>query len=126
MATPSPLAIGDKVISVSSATLATVLYIPVSGPGRVKDFQVSLGAALATANETWTLAYADPGSTTFTNITGGVVTIAFTGSAAGNVGRAQLTPGITNAVTDGGCIRITPSGGGSGAVPVGFALVIGN
>jgi len=126
MATPLPLAIGDKLVNVIGDALATVIYIPVSGPGRIKDFQVALGAALATANETWTLAYAAPGSTTFTNITGGTVTIAFTGSAAGNVGRAQLTPGITNAVTDGGCIRITPSGGGSGAVPVGFALVIGN
>lgn len=125
MAAPLPLAASDKIVNTIGTTLATVLYLPVSGPGRIKDFQVSLGAALTTANETWTLAYAPPGSTTFTNVTDGTVTIATASSAAGNVGRVTLGPTATAYVTDGGCIRITPSGGGGGAVPVGISIVIG-
>jgi hypothetical protein len=127
MTAPLPLAVGDKVISTSSSSaLATVLYFPVPAPGRIKDFQICLGAALATANETFTLAYAPPGSATFTNVTSGAFTIATAASAAGNVGRVTLAPSTTAYVQDGGCLSITPSGGGSGAVPLGITIVIGN
>jgi hypothetical protein len=85
-----------------------------------------LGAALTTADETFTLAYAPPGSVTYTNITGGAVTIANSGSAAGNVGRATLAPSATAYVTDGGSLRVTPSGGGGGAVPIHVAITIGS
>lgn len=125
MTSPLPLAIGDRIISTIGTTLATVLYLPVPAPGRIKDFQVVLGAALTTADETWTLAYAPPGSTTYTNVANGTVTIATASSAAGNVGRVILNPTSTAQVQDGGSIRITPSGGGGGAVPVGITIVIG-
>lgn len=126
MASPLPLAIGDKVMStVSSSAVGTTLYLPVPAPGRVKDFQVCLGAALTTADETFTLAYAPPGSTTYTNVTGAAVTIPTASSAAGNVGRVTLAPSVTAAIIDGGTFRITPSGGGGGAVPLGISLTIG-
>lgn len=127
MTAPLTLALGDKVISaLSSSAIATVLYLPVPGPGRIKDFQVCLGAALSTADETFTLAYAPPGSTTYTNVTAGAFTIATAASAAGNVGRVTLAPSSTAYVQDGGTLRITPSGGGGGAVPIGVTIVIGN
>ena len=124
MASPIPLQMGDKVISVVNAVLATTIYLPIPTSGRVKDFQVALGAALTTADETWTLAYAPPSSTTYTNITGGAVTIATASSAAGNVGRVAINA-ANGYVTDGGTLRITPSGGGGGAVPLGISIVIG-
>ena len=127
MAAPLPTQMGDKLItSLSSSAVGTTLYIPISTPGKVKDFAISLGAALTTADETFTLAYAPPGSTTYTNITGATFTIANASSAAGNVGRVTLAPSATAYVTDGGTLRITPSGGGGGAVPLGISIVIGN
>lgn len=127
MSGPLPISGTDKVISfVSSQAVATVIYLPVPAPGRIKDFQVVLGAALGTADETFTLAYAPPGSVTYTSITGGALTIATASSAAGNVGRATLAPSTTAYVTDGGSLRITPSGGGSAAVPLGITIVLGN
>lgn len=127
MSLPSPLQAGDKVLTtVSVGAVADVLYLPVPAPGRVKLFQGVLGAALGTANETFTLAYAPPASVTFTNVTGGAFTIATASSAAANVGSAVVGPSSSAYVQDGGSFRITPSGGGSGALPMNFAIVIGN
>lgn len=125
MSLPSPISATDNIISSIYTTLATVLYIPVPCPGRIKLFQVAIGAALGTADETWTLAYAPPASTTFTNVTGAAPLVATASSAAGNVTTAAVAPSTSAYVQDGGCLRITPSGGGSGAVPVAFQIVIG-
>lgn len=126
MATPLPIQDGDFILSaLSSQAVATVLYLPIPGPGRVKDFAITTGTALGTADETFTLAYAPPGSVTYVNITGAAFTIATAASAAGNVGRITLAPSTTAYVTDGGTLRITPSGGGSAAVPLGIAITIG-
>lgn len=125
MSLPSPLQSGDSIISTIYTTLATVLYLPVPRPGRVKRFDVAIGAALTTADETWTLAYAPPASVTYTNVTGGAVTIATAASAAGNSGSAAVAPSTSAYVQDGGTFRITPSGGGGGAVPIAFSLVVG-
>lgn len=127
MALPSPISAGDIALAATStAAVATVFYMPVICPGRIKDFHISHDAALTTADETYTLAYAPPGSATYVNVTGGTVTIATSGAAAGDRGRAQIAPSITAYVTDGGSLRITPSGGGGGAVPVRAIVVIGN
>jgi hypothetical protein len=126
MASPIPLSAGDKILTVvSPTTLATAQYIPVPMPGRIKLFQGVLGAALSTADETFTLAYAPPGSTTYTNVTNGAFTIATASSAAGNVGSTYVAPSTTAYIVDGGSLRITPSGGGGGAVPMTFIIIIG-
>lgn len=126
MTLPSPTQASDMALTyVSSSAVATVLYIPVLKPGRVKDFHVTVGAALTTANETFQLAYAPPGSTTFTNIANGVLTQLTSGSAAGTTVRVQIPPSTDAYVQDGGTLRITPAGGGAGAVPLGVGVVVG-
>lgn len=127
MSAPLPISGTDKVLTVLQAgAVATVVYIPLPMPGRVKLFQGVLGAALGTADEVFTLAYAPPGSVTYTNITQGAFTIATASSAAGNVATAYVGPSASAYVVDGGSLRITPSGGGSAAVPMVFNIVIGS
>lgn len=127
MPLPTTISATDEIYStVSSSAVGTTLYLPVVASGRVKRFSLVLGAALATANQTFTLAYAPPGSTTYTDIAGAAFTVAFSGSAAGNVASVDVNPSTTNGLYSGGSLRITSTGGGSGAVPIGITLVIGN
>lgn len=127
MTLPQPTQAGDMPhMILSAAAVATVLYLPVMRPGRIKDLQVCVGAALGTADETFTFAYAPPGSTTFVNISGGTVLQATSGSAAGTTVRQQVAPSNTSYVQDGGTIRITPSGGGSAGVPLVVGVNIGS
>jgi hypothetical protein len=126
MTLPSPTQIGDMPHSVASAAaIATVLYMPVLKPGRVKDFHVTVGAAVTTANEAFQLAYAPPGSTTFTDVSGCLVTQLTAGSAAGVNVRQQMAPTATAYVQDGGTFRITPAGGGAGGAPLVATVVVG-
>lgn len=127
MTAPIPVSATDKTLTVLQAgAVATVVYIPLPFPGRIKQFQGVLGAALGTADETFTLAYAPPGSVTYTNVTNGAFTIPTAASAAGNVGVAYVGPSTSAYVADQGTLRITPSGGGSAAVPMVFNIVIGS
>lgn len=122
----SPIQVGDLPHTITSAAaLATVLYLPVVRPGRIKDFHVTVGAALTGANQTFQLAYAPPGSSTYVDVTNGIVTQLTAGSAAGVTVRQQLAVTQTANVQDGGSIRVTPAGGGAGAVPLTIAVVIG-
>lgn len=128
MTVPSPVNQADMVHMITSAAaIATVLYMPVLKPGRVKDFHVVVGAALATANEAFQLAYAPPGvgAPTFTDITNATVTQLTASSAAGINVRQQLSSIANNYVQDGGTFRITPSGGGSAGVPLTIAVTVG-
>jgi hypothetical protein len=126
MALPNPISAADVPhVATSTAAVATVFYMPVVCPGRIKDFHISHDAALGTADETYTLAYAPPGSATYTNVTGGTVLIATSGAAAGDRARAAIAPSTSAYVQDGGSLRITPSGGGSAAVPVRAVVMIG-
>lgn len=127
MPLPNPIPASDVPHhATSTAAVATVFYMPVMRPGRIKAFFISHDAALTTADETYTLAYAPPGSSTYVNVTGGTITIATSGAAAGDRGRAQIAPSTTAYVQDGGSLRITPSGGGGGAVPVRATVMIGS
>lgn len=126
MTLPSTCSGSDKIITVTHAVLATTMYVPVPVTGRIKEFSTCLGAALTGADETFTLSYAPPGSTTYTAVTGGAVVIASERSAAGDVDSVTPSIGTTAAVTAGGSIKIVPSGGGGGAVPVISTIRIGN
>lgn len=126
MSLPNPVNQADMLHMITSAAaIATVLYMPVVKPGRVKDLHVVVGAALATADETFTFAYAPPGSTTFVNIVNGTVVQPTSGSAAGANVRQQLAVTPTAYVQDGGTIRVTPSGGGSAGVPLTIGVTVG-
>jgi hypothetical protein len=129
MPLPSPVQDGDMPHTIlSAAAIATVLYMPVLRPGRIKDFHVTVGAALATANQLFTLAYAQPttGTPAFVDVVNGTLTQLTSGSAAGMTVRQQLSVTPTAYVQDGGTLRITPSGGGSAGVPLVVSVVIGN
>ena len=126
MTLPSPVNAGDMPHDGVITSLATPIYIPIKRPGRVKDFQATVGAALTTANETFQLAYAPPGSTTYTNIVSGLVTQLTAGSAAGVNARQQLATSTDAYVQDGGTLRVTAAGGGAGAVPVSIGITIGS
>lgn len=126
MTVPMPVNSGDMPHDGVITTLGTSIYIPIKRPGRVKDFHVTVSAALTTANETFQLAYAPPGSTTYTNIVSGLVTHLTAGSAAGVNVRQQLTPSADAYVQDGGTLRVASAGGGAGAVPVSVGITIGS
>lgn len=127
MPLPNPISVGDVPHQIlSSAAIATTLYMPVIRPGRVKDFFITTAAAVATANQTFTLAYAEPGSSTFTNVTNGVIVHPTSGAAAGRTIRQQVTPGDTTYVADGGTFRISSAGGGSAGVPLIACVVVGS
>lgn len=125
MGLPSPINAADVILSGISTTVGTTIYFPVPCPGRIKDFAVVLGSALTTADETFTVSYAPPGSHTYTAVTGCAVTIPTASSAAGDTARAQLAPSTSAYVTDGGTIKIVPSGGGGAGTAVGYYLSIG-
>jgi|Laugrefa1bdmlbdn_1035148.scaffolds.fasta_scaffold71525_1 hypothetical protein len=121
----NPISFGDLVTTaLSSSAIGTVLYFPVLRPGRVKDFHVTLGTALATANRTFQLAYAQPGSTTFVDITDALIT--HVPAAAGTTLRQQLGASTVAYVQDGGTIRLTPAGTGTGAIPLGIGFTVGS
>lgn len=122
MPAPIPAQAGADVLSTIMTTAANgVDYIAVPRPGTLLAVQYVNGAATATATLTLTLAYADPGSTTFNNITSGVVTIA-SGVAAGTVTTNTVSP---TSIQDGGCIRITRSGGATGGANFNVQCLIG-
>lgn len=116
----------DKVLTYTQAVIDTTYYLPVPVTGRIKEFSGVLGAALTGADETYTLSYAPPGSVTYTAVTSGAFTFANSGSAAGNVASASIGPSTTAYVTKGGSLKVVPTGGGGGAVPIGMAIRIGN
>jgi hypothetical protein len=129
MPLPIPVQDGDMPHTIySAAAIATVLYLPVMRPGRVKDFHVTVNAALGTANQTFQLAYAQPttGTPSFVDVTGALVTQLTSGSAAGMNVRTQVGVSTSAYVQDGGTFRITPAGGGSAGTPVVATVVVGN
>ena len=115
MTLPSPVSAADNVMNVSLAniTAATVAYIPLTRPGRVKKIAVVPTAVTATGSATFQLAYAPPGSSTFTNIANGLVTVP-SGTAAGLTTVVDLPPSTDSYVVDGGCLRVTVGGTATG------------
>lgn len=124
MPLPRPIQASGDIINVSlpNATAATVMYIPLGRPGRLTRMLVTPTAATATGNATFQLAYAPPGSTTFTDITNALVTVA-SGALAGSVANADIGPSTTAFVQDGGCLRITVGGTATGGGTPQVAIV---
>lgn len=110
----TPISVGDIVLQfpIANVTSGTTYHVPIPAPGRVKDMAVTVNAATTTGAATFTLAYAPPGTTTFTNITNAVVTLN-SGTAAGGVGRVAI-PSLTGGIQDGGTLRITVGGTATG------------
>lgn len=125
MPLPSPTAVGDRVYTTTLANLtaATVQYIPVLNVGRVKRLAVTPTVVTATGAGTVQLAYAPPGSSTFTNIVSGLVSVP-SATAAGVTTSVELTPSNDAYVQDGGTIRATVGGTatGGGVPAVGFTI----
>ena len=126
MALPSPLNASDKIYTgqLANITAATVAYFPIANPGRVKRFDVVPTAVTATGTATFQLAYAIPGSSTFTNIASGLITMP-AATAAGATIQQDLTPSTDSSVQDGGCIRVTVGGTATGGGTPQFTVVIG-
>lgn len=126
MTLPTTSQAGDKVLTITHAAINTTYYIPVPVSGRINEFSAVLGAALTGADETYTLSYAPPGSVTYTAVVSGALVFANSASAAGNVVSVTPSIGTTAYVTAGGSLKIVPSGGGGGAVPIVSTIRIGN
>lgn len=115
MALPMPITAGDNIYQAQlpNLTAATVMYIPMTRPGRVKRIAAVPTVVNATGNGTIQAAYAPPGSSTFTDITNALVTITTT-QAAGLTSVAEVGPSTTAYVQDGGTIRLTVGGTATG------------
>lgn len=126
MALPSPISAGDRVYTTTLANLtaATVQYVPVTQPGRLKRMAVVPTVVTATGPGTVQAAYAPPGSSTFTNIVSGLVTVP-SGTAAGLTTQADMTPSSDAYVQDGGTIRLTVGGTATGGGVPAVAFNIG-
>lgn len=126
MPIPRPIEASDQVAraQLPNLTAATVLYVPVTGAGRVKSFLGTVTVATATGTGTIQLAYAPPSSTTFTNITDALLSFP-SGSAAGTTLRADVN-NVTNAfVQDGGTFRFTVGGTATGGGTPNLSVVVG-
>lgn len=122
MPAPMPLQSGDNIIQTVMTTAADGAdYIPLSRPGFIKRLDISNAAAVATANLTVTMAYAPPGSTTYTNITNGAMVIP-NATVAGTTTTMFCSP---TGVSDGGTIRFTRSGGATGGANLTVSIVVG-
>ncbi len=94
---------------IADGSADTVYYIPVPLAGTLTGIMTATDGAVGTANITITASIGGVA------VTGGVVTIATAGSAAGDYDSAS--PSANNAVTAGSVIALTVAGGGSGGSP---------
>lgn len=126
MPLPSPTAVSDNMFNVQMAniTAATVTYIPLTRPGRVKRIAACPTVVTATGSATFQVAYAPPGSSTFTDITGALITMP-SGTAAG-VTIQQDVASNTGYVQDGGTLRITMGGTATGGGTPQVTVNVGN
>lgn len=97
-----------------SAEASYYLVAPLAG--RISKIYSVIDGAVATADVTITAKIATVA------VTGGVVTIATAGSAAGDVDSA--TPTAANTVTAGQAIEFLVTGGGAGGTPRGHLSVV--
>lgn len=100
--------------SVGGTPIAARCISPVRG--RILRVYSVLGGAITTANATITVAING------TTVTGGAMTIAFSGSAAGDVDTAD--PTALNFVNEGDAISFTPSGASGASIPCQFMAII--
>ena len=104
-------------LDIADGSAEAVYYLIAPHAGDIAKIWTVTDGAVATADITITAAIGA------TPVTGGVVTIATAGSAAGDVDSA--TPSAANTVTAGQAINLTVTGGGAGGSPrIHVALVI--
>jgi len=115
---------GNVVLNASSDTITETVYMGLPVAGAVSYFSVVAGSDLGTSTKTFTLAYAPPGSATYTDIGSAEVTFA-SDDAKGTTQYVEIPGSATNSVTQQGSLRITPSGTGTGAVPLHYTVIIG-
>ena len=103
---------------IDDISTAGQIYIPIPDEysGEVVEIRTALNGAIATADADIT---AKIGGVAMTN---GVVTVAFSGSAAGDVDTAR--PSGANAVAAGGAIEIETDGASTNAVKLFVTVVI--
>lgn len=115
-----PASINDVVLTldVDDVSAEAVYYLVSPYAGAISKIWTVIDSAVLTADATFTAAIGATG------VTGGVVTIATAGSAAGDVDSA--TPSALNVVTAGQAVNFTVTGGGAaGTGPrVHLAMVI--
>lgn len=126
MPLPTQINANDHVYqaTLSAITAATVTYVGILNPGRIKQFCVTPTAATATASATFQLAYAPPGSSTFTNVANGLITLA-SGTAAGLNTKIEIPPSTDAYVIDGGTLRVTTGGTATGGGTPQCTLLVG-
>ncbi len=95
------------------------IYVPVPDKGRIIKITSVIDGAISTANAAITVRTSESGST---DVTGAGITIAHSGSAAGDIDSSE--PTALNAVNDGDFIRIITSGASSGTVSATFTIII--
>lgn len=104
-------------LDIADGSAEAVYYLVCPHAGNITSIQTVTDGAVSTADITITAAIGATG------VTNGVVTIATSGSAAGDVDSA--TPTAANAVTAGQAVNFTVTGGGSGGSPrIHLAMVI--
>lgn len=110
--------LNDYFLSAEIADVSTAgqVYIPVPDGGRIIKILSVLGGAISGADAGLT---AKIGGTA---VTGGAITIANSGSAAGDVDTCE--PTAANTVLEGGSIEIETDGASTGAVAVGLTVVV--
>jgi hypothetical protein len=95
------------------------IYVPVPDKGRIIKIISVIDGTIATANAAITVRTSESGST---NVTGAGITIAHSGSAAGDIDSSE--PTALNAVNEGDFIRIITSGASSNTVAAQFTVII--
>lgn len=104
-------------LDIADGSAEAVYYVVCPHAGTISKIWTVTDDAVGTANITVTAAIGATG------VTGGVVTIATAGSAAGDVDSA--TPTAANTVTAGQAVNFTVTGGGAGGTPrIHLAMVI--
>lgn len=104
-------------LDIADGSADAAYYVVAPHAGVIKKIWSVIDGAVGTADITITPAIDGAA------VTDGVVTIATSGSAAGDIDSA--TPSAANAVTAGQAIRLTVAGGGSGGSPrIHVAVVI--
>ncbi|MFA6125526.1 hypothetical protein [Sphingomonas sp.] len=112
MAYPYVPPVSTKFLTVMIEDVSTAgqIYVVPGFRGKIKKINSVLNGAIATANAVLTAKIAG------TAVTGSTVTIAFSGSAAGDIDTA--TPTAANYFTDEQAIEIETDGGSDNAVQV--------
>ena len=101
---------------ITDISTASSTFVPIPDGGKVIKILTALQAVIATAN----------GAITFeiggTAITGGAITVAYSGSAVGDVDTAE--PTAANDVSEGGTIEIITDGASTNAAVLYVTFVI--